>query len=104
VSETVRVKVIMTWDIAADHEQEYFEFVIGEWVPGVQRLGLQPTDAWATVYGSYPQIQVNMLADNESAARRILSSSDWNALENRLLAFVRNFSYKVVPARNGFQF
>jgi hypothetical protein len=94
----------MTWDIAADHEQEYFEFVIGEWVPGVQRLGLQPTDAWATVYGSYPQIQVNMLADNESAARRILSSSDWNALENRLLAFVRNFSYKVVPARNGFQF
>ena len=94
----------MTWDIAADHEQEYFEFVIGEWVPGVQRLGLQPTDAWATVYGSYPQIQVNMLADNESAARRILSSSDWTALENRLLAFVRDFSYKVVPARNGFQF
>ena len=94
----------MTWDIAADHEQEYFEFVIGEWVPGVQRLGLQPTDAWATVYGSYPQIQVNMLADNESAARRILGSSDWTGLENRLLAFVRNFSYKVVPARNGFQF
>ena len=94
----------MTWDIAADHEQEYFEFVIGEWVPGVQRLGLQPTDAWATVYGAYPQIQVNMLADNESAARRILGSSDWTGLENRLLAFVRNFSYKVVPARNGFQF
>ena len=94
----------MTWDIAADHEQEYFEFVIGEWVPGVQRLGLQPTDAWATVYGAYPQIQVNMLADNESAARRILGSNDWTALENRLLAFVRNYSYKVVPARNGFQF
>ena len=98
------VKVIMTWDIAADHEQEYFEFVIGEWVPGVQRLGFQPTDAWATVYGSYPQIQVNLLADNESAARRILSSSDWTTLEGRLLTFVRNFSCKVVPARNGFQF
>ena len=94
----------MNWDIAADHEQEYFEFVIGEWVPGVQRLGLQPTDAWATVYGAYPQIQVNMLADNESAARRILGSNDWTALENRLLAFVRNFSCKVVPAHNGFQF
>ena len=104
MSEILPVKVIMTWDIAADHEQEYFEFVIGEWVPGVQRLGLQPTDAWATVYGAYPQIQVNMLADNESAARRILDSNDWTALENRLLAFVRNYSYKVVPAHNGFQF
>jgi hypothetical protein len=104
VSESVPVKIIMTWDIAADHEQEYFEFVIGEWVPGVQRLGLQPTDAWATVYGSYPQIQVGLLADNEPSARRILSSGDWTALENRLLTFVRNFSYKVVLARNGFQF
>ncbi len=104
MSETLPVKVILTWDIAADHEQEYFEFVIGEWVPGVQRLGLQPTDAWATVYGAYPQIQVNLLADSESFARRVLSSGDWTALENRLLTFVRNFSYKVVPARNGFQF
>jgi hypothetical protein len=94
----------MTWDIAADHEQEYFEFVIGEWVPGIQRLGLQPTDAWATVYGTYPQIQVNMLADSEPAARRILSSSDWAVLQDRLLTFVRNFSYKVVPNRGGFQF
>ena len=58
------VKVIMTWDIAAEHEQEYFEFVIGEWVPGVQRLGFQPIDAWATVFGAYPQIQVGLLADN----------------------------------------
>ena len=33
------VKVIMTWDIAAERDQEYFEFVIGEFVPGVQRLG-----------------------------------------------------------------
>ena len=57
MSETVPVKVIMTWDIVAEHEQEYFEFVIGEWVPGVQRLGLEPTDAWATVYGSYPQFK-----------------------------------------------
>ena len=98
------VKVIMTWDIAADHEQEYFEFVIGEWVPGVQRLGLQPIDAWATVYGAYPQIQVGLIADNAPKVREVLASKDWSALEDRLLTFVRNFSYKVVPAKGGFQF
>jgi hypothetical protein len=100
----VPVKVIMTWDISADHEQEYFEFVIGEWVPGVQRLGFQPVDAWATVFGAYPQIQVGLLADNEPKAREMLDSKDWKALEDRLLTFVSNFSYKVVPARVGFQF
>ena len=40
------VKVIMTWDIAPERDQEYFEFVVGEFVPGVQRLGLQPAEAW----------------------------------------------------------
>lgn len=94
----------MTWDIAADHEQEYFEFVIGQWIPGVQRLGFQPVEAWATVYGSYPQIQVCLLADSAASVRKTLNSKDWNALEDQLLGFVSNFSYKVVPAKGGFQF
>ena len=52
------VKLIMTWDITPDREQEYFEFVIREFIPGVQRLGFELSDAWATVYGSQPQILV----------------------------------------------
>ena len=98
------VKVIMTWDIAADHEQEYFEFVIGEWVPGVQRLGFQPIDAWATVFGAYPQIQVGLLADSAPKVRELMSSKDWNTLEDKLRSYVKNYSFKVVSARNGFQF
>jgi hypothetical protein len=100
----VAVKVIMTWDIASDHEQEYFEFVIGEWIPGVQRLGFVPADAWATVFGAYPQIQVGLLAESISKAREMLGSRDWNALEGQLLSFVKNYAYKLVSARSGFQF
>ena len=98
------VKVIMTWDIAVERDQEYFEFVIGEFVPGVQRLGLQPSEAWATIYGSYPQIQVGLLAADLPQARRILASTDWALLQERLSAYVQNYSYKIVPARAGFQF
>jgi hypothetical protein len=98
------VKVLMTWDIAAERDQEYFEFVIGEFVPGVQRMGLQPAEAWATVYGSYPQIQVGLLATDLEQARRVLNSEEWSALQDRLFGYVKNFSYKVVPARGGFQF
>ena len=101
---SVSAKVIMTWDIAAEHEQEYFEFVIGEWVPGVQRLGFQPIDAWATVFGTYPQIQVGLLADSAPKARDLIGSKDWAALEDRLRSFVKNYAYKIVAARSGFQF
>ena len=102
--ENMAVKVLMTWDIAGERDQEYFEFVIGEFIPGVQRLGLQPAEAWATIYGSYPQIQVGLLAADISQARQILDSNDWELLRDRLDNYVKNFSYKVVPARSGFQF
>jgi len=98
------VKVLMTWDIAAERDQEYFEFVIGEFIPGVQRLGLQPAEAWATIYGSYPQIQVGLLASDVEQARNVLNSDEWNVLQDRLFSYVKNFSYKVVRARGGFQF
>ncbi|MEB2334814.1 MAG: hypothetical protein OZ914_10960 [Anaerolineaceae bacterium] len=97
-------KVLMTWDILGERNNEYFEFVIGEFIPGVQRLGLQPAEAWATIYGSYPQIQVGLLASDVTQARQILDSNDWITLQDRLFGYVKNFSYKVVPARSGFQF
>ena len=98
------LKVLMTWDIDGERDQAYFEFVIGEFIPGVQRLGLQPAEAWATIYGPYPQIQVGLLANDEGQVRKVLASEEWILLQNRLFDYVKNFSYKVVPARRGFQF
>ena len=98
------VKVLLTWDIAPERDQEYFEFIIGEFIPGVQRLGLQPAEAWATIYGPYPQIQVGLLAEDAPQARRVLASGDWVLLQERLFSYVKNYSHKVVPARGGFQF
>jgi hypothetical protein len=98
------VKLMMTWDIVPEHEQDYFEFVIGEFIPGVQRLGFQPVEAWATIYGDYPQIQVGILADDLPGVQQILRSDGWKQLLDKLFALVKNFSYKVVPVRNGFQF
>ncbi len=98
------VKVLMTWNVKANSEQAYFEFVIGEFIPGLQQIGLQPVDAWATLYGEYPQIQVGTLTTDLGTAKKILNSADWLALQEKLLAYVTDFSYKIVPARPGFQF
>jgi hypothetical protein len=98
------VKLMMTWDIVPEQEQAYYEFVLGEFIPGVQRLGFQPVEAWATIYGNYPQIQVGILADDLQGVQQILHSDGWKHLVDKLFTLVKNFSYKVVPARNGFQF
>ncbi len=98
------VKLIMSWDIAPDREQEYFEFVVREFIPGVQRLGFELSDAWATVFGNQPQILVGAVVPSSSQARQILSSSEWKSLNSQLQDYVHNYEFKVVESRTGFQF
>jgi hypothetical protein len=97
-------KLIMTWDIAPEREQEYFEFVVREFIPGVQRLGLTLTDAWATLYGTQPQIMVGATLPSLPEVQEVLSSSEWQSLNNQLQDFVKNYEQKVVESQSGFQF
>lgn len=98
------VKLIMTWDISADQEQDYFEFVVREFIPGVQRMGFELSDAWATVYGGSPQIMVTAVLPDPKEARQVLKSDEWRALHNHLQDYVKNYTQKIVTARGGFQF
>lgn len=97
------VKLIMTWDILPGREQEYFEFVVREFVPGLQRIGIQPTEAWFTQYGDQPQILTGGIAETKTEMEDALSSEDWKELRDQLAEFVTNFSMKVVKASGGFQ-
>jgi hypothetical protein len=93
----------MTWDIVPGREQDYFEFVVRDFIPGMQRLGLEPSDAWFTMYGQQPQIltgaQMPTLSDLES----ILASEEWQSLVRQLADYVEDYQFKIVPARVGFQ-
>ncbi len=97
------VKLLMTWDILPGREQEYFEFVVRDFIPGVQRMGMEPSDAWFTMYGSQPQILAAMQMSSITSLQRVLDSSEWKDLTQRLMDYVDNYEYKVVQARGGFQ-
>ncbi len=97
------VKLLMTWDIKQGREAEFFEFQVREWVPGLQNLGLEPTDAWYTMYGASPQIMIGGTAKNLKAMHQILATEQWQALKNQLLGLVDNFDQKIIKASGGFQ-
>ena len=97
------VKLLMTWDILPGREQEYFEFVVRDFIPGLQRLGMEPSDAWFTMYGDQPQIMAAAQMNSINSLQNILGSSDWQSLTQQLLDYVENFEFKVVQARAGFQ-
>ena len=97
-------KLILTWDISPEHEQEYFEFVVREFLPKVQKMGFEVNDAWVTVYGEQPQILVAAVMPTIEKIEQTLLSEPWQKLVNKLLDFVEDFNYKIVPANSSFQF
>jgi hypothetical protein len=97
------VKLLMTWDIMPGREQEYFEFVVREFVPGMQKLGIQPTEAWYTTYGDRPQILTGGVTDSLKLMSKALATEEWRRLNDKLLEYVENFEFKVVRASGGFQ-
>ncbi len=97
------IKLLMTWDIKPGRESEYVEFVMHEFGPAMVKLGIQPTDAWYTVYGPGPQVLAGGVTETLRGMQEILTSDDWHALEAGLLAFVDNYRRRVVEATDSFQ-
>lgn len=97
------VKILMSWDIKPGSESEYFEFIVREFAPGVMKLGVQPTEAWYTVFGDGPQILTGMVAEDLSTMQMVLGSKDWQKLQTKLFELVTNFKYKIVRATGRFQ-
>jgi len=97
-------KLIMTWDIPPDHEQEYFEFVVRDFLPEVQKFGFKLSDAWITVYGDYPQILVGAILPSINKIKETIDSEQWKTLEKKLMDFVVDYKCKIVEASGSFQF
>jgi hypothetical protein len=97
------VKLLMTWDILPGREQEYFEFVVRDFLPEIQKLGLEASDAWYTMYGDQPQIMAAVQSNSMGSLQQILDSSEWDQLILSLMDYVEEFDYKIVQAKSGFQ-
>lgn len=99
------IKLLLSWDIKPNRDQEHFEFIIREFAPRLTALGIRPTEAWYTVYAreDNPQIVVEAIADNLDKIRGVLSSSEWEELKESLMKYVNNFKQKVVRGRPSLQ-
>lgn len=97
------MKLLMNWDIKPGSETAYFEFVVKEFAPGMMKLGIQPTEAWYTVFGNGPQIVTGGVVEDLETMVEILESDEWHKLKEQLMDFVTNYSHKVIPATGRFQ-
>jgi hypothetical protein len=98
------VKLLLTYDPRPEQRDEYFHFVLGEFVPALEQLGLTMCEVWHTAYGNYPLRLTGFLAEDMQAMQGVLASDAFQKLEGRLLTYVENYRRRVVGAGKRFQF
>ena len=98
-----KVKLLITYDIGRGQQQAYRKFVIEEFLPAAQELGLTPTDVWHTAYGNYPARLLGFVADDLSVVRAARDSKSWQALMRKLEGQTINLKQRVVTFSGSFQ-
>jgi hypothetical protein len=98
------VKLLLSYDIPRDLQQNYFNFVTGEFVPQANSIGLELAEVWETVYGEYPQRLIVFVAQDAQAAKEALGSDRFKRMEKKLKRFVQNYNCRLVKYQAHFQF
>lgn len=98
------MKLLLAYDVPDEVQETYYRFVTGEFVPQVNRIGLELAEVWETVYGDYPRRLIVFVAQDQEACNQAVSSDKFQRLERKLQRFVRNYSKRIVPYKGQFQF
>jgi len=97
-------KVLLAYDIIPETQESYYQFMLGEMVPTVQKMGLGMAEAWHTAVGNYPLRLVAFVGETRESVDSVIESEQWEDLESRLQQYVTNYTRRIVPFRNRFQF
>ncbi len=97
-------KVLLQYNYRPGREMSYRRFMVNQWLPAMQALGLEPLEIFHTMWGDYPIRQIALYARDWETLQRALTSQEWALWWQRLEQYVTDLSFCVVPARPWFQF
>lgn len=98
------VKLLIAYNVKPAREEEYLRFMMGEFLPAAQNMGLIMVDGWRTAWGDYPERLIGLVAESHKSLQEILSSERWREIEAELAQYVTDYQRQAVPHRSGFQF
>ncbi len=103
-SNTGGLKLLLSYNIKPEAGQAYYEFVLGRYVPHMQSVGLEMSEAWHTAFGDYPNRLIGFVSADYDTMMALLDSDLWYELNDQLLKFVTELDFKVIPYQLGFQY
>ena len=97
------VKLMHYWTINPSSKEAYADFIIKQFIPGVNRLGMHTVAGWSVLVGSYSEIIMETVSSDLNMLETALKTREYRLLKSDLLNLVTDYKTKVmVPiARRG---
>ena len=97
-------KLLVTYDIRQEMVEKYYYYVLKEFVPELETMGLYMFKVWHVAYGEYPIRQLEFVIEDLETVLEVFASERWERLESHLKELTIGYERKVVRFRRGYQF
>ncbi len=99
----MEAKLLMRWNIRQESEGEYFEFLVNDFIPGMNKLGLHNIEVWYTAYGDCEHKMASGMMETAVSMQSLIVADEWIYLTDALIELVDDYDEKIIPATRGFQ-
>jgi len=97
------LKLLISYNVDLEDAQEYYRFVLGKYIPAMQSMGLEMSEAWHTAFGEYPNRLIGFVSRDGDILRELMVGEVWEELNEELSDHVSELDFKVIPYKLGFQ-
>ncbi len=90
------VKFNQYWTIISERREEYGKFMIKEFIPGINSLGIHVVAGWSVLVGSYSEMIVESMSSDLELIEKALRNPKFKELKNELFNYVKAYKTKIL--------
>lgn len=90
------VKLMHYWTITPSKNDEYAEFIVNKFIPGINGLGVHTVAGWSVLVGSYSEVILETVSNELDQLEMALKSTEYRRLKSDLLNYIKHYKTKVL--------
>ena len=90
------VKFNQYWTVIPGRTKDYEKFVIKNFIPGLNRMGIQIVAGWSVGIGAYSEIMLEGVSNDLDQLEQALKQEKYKKLYDNLLVYVKGYKTKIL--------
>jgi hypothetical protein len=90
------VKFNQYWTVVPNRIKDYEKYIIKDYIPGLNRLGIQIVAGWSVIIGAYSEIMLEGVSSDLDLLEQALKQSKYKELNENLLSYVKGYKTKIL--------